>query len=184
MHAAIQQVKSNVQGALEHLKQSYSIIQAGRASAALVENIMVESYGSMMPLKSVASINTPDASTISIQPWDKSMLSPIEKAIQVANLGLNPQSNSGGIIVPIAKPTEEKRKELVKSVKQTGEEVKVQIRTSRHEALGKIKKEKDDGVLPEDQFFQLEKELQKIIDDANKMIDESAAKKAEEIMTI
>ena len=184
MHTVIQQVKNSTLGAIEHLKQEYTLVQAGRASAALVENIMVESYGSMMPLKSVASINTPDASTISIQPWDKSMLSPIEKAIQVANLGLNPQSNSGGIIVPITKPTEEKRRELVKAVKQTSEEAKVQVRTLRHDALSKIKKEKEDGILPEDQFFQTEKELQKIVDDANKLIEELVSKKSAEIMTI
>lgn len=184
MHAVIAQVKTGIQGALDHLKQEYTLVQAGRASAALVENIMVESYGSMMPLKSVASINTPDASTISIQPWDKSMLSPIEKAIQTSNMGLNPQSNSTGVIVPIAKPTEEKRKELVKAVKQMSEEAKVQIRNERHEALSKIKKEKEDGSMPEDQFFQTEKELQKMVDEANKAIEDLVEKKSAEIMTI
>lgn len=184
MHAAIEQVKEGVKAALDHLKQEYTQVQAGRASSALVENILVESYGSMMPIKSIATITTPDASTISIQPWDKSMLSPIEKSIQVANLGLNPQSNSGGVIIPITKPTEEKRKELVKAVKQLSEETKVQVRTYRHDALNKIKKEKDDGVLPEDQFFQLEKELQKLVDEANKLIEDSVEKKSAEIMTI
>ncbi|MBI4836010.1 MAG: ribosome recycling factor [Candidatus Abawacabacteria bacterium] len=184
MHVALQQAKATSGQAIDHLKHAFSQIQAGRASTALVEDIMVESYGSMMSLKSVATINTPDASTISIQPWDKGLVSAIEKAIQTSPLGLNPQSNSSGLIIPIPKPTEEKRKNLVKTVKQISEDSKVTLRNARHEALNMLKKEKEAGTLPEDMFFQQEKELQKLIDEGNQVVDELTEKKSAEIMTI
>ncbi len=184
MHTAISQAKNEIQAAVDHLKHAFSQIQAGRASTALVEDLMVESYGSMMSLKSVATINTPDASTIVIQPWDKSLVSAIEKTIQTSPLGLNPQVNGLSLLIPIPKPTEEKRKSLVKTLKQITEDSKVTLRNIRHEALAKLKQEKEDGVLPEDQFFGLEKDLQKVIDDSNKMLDDLADKKSQEIMTI
>lgn len=184
MHPSLIQAKSASQQALEHLKHAFSQIQAGRASTALVEDLMVESYGSMMPLKSVATIQTPDASTISIQPWDKGLAASIEKAILTSSLGLNPQNNGGNILLPIPKPTEEKRKNLVKTIKQQAEDSKVTLRTIRHEALTDLKQEKEAGTLPEDMFFGLEKELQKLIDELNKQVDEMVEKKSGEIMTI
>lgn len=184
MHPAIQKLEAANKQALEHLKSEFAQIQAGRASPALVENLMVESYGSMMTLKSVATINTPDASTISIQPWDKSMVSAIEKAIQTSPLGLNPVSDSTMVRIPIPKPTEEKRKELIKTVKQLAEDSKITLRNARHEALAGVKKEKDAGTISEDIFFYVEKEMQKLIDMHNKSIDELVEKKSAEIMTI
>ena len=184
MHNALVKAKATAQQALDHVKQSFAQIQAGRASTALVEDLMVESYGSMMPLKSVATIQTPDASTISIQPWDKGLAASIEKAILISPLGLNPQNNGGNILLPIPKPTEEKRKNLVKTVKQLAEDGKVTLRNIRHDALSELKKEKEAGTLPEDTFFGHEKELQKLIDDLNKQVDEMTEKKSAEIMTI
>ncbi|MBP6084986.1 ribosome recycling factor [Candidatus Gracilibacteria bacterium] len=184
MHSSLVGFKQSVQAATDHLKSEFTQVQAGRASTALVENLMVESYGSMMPLKSVATITTPDASTVSIQPWDKGLASAIEKAIQLSPLGLNPQNNGGVVLLPIPKPTEEKRRDLVKSIKQMSEDSKVQLRTARHDALAIIKKEKDDGALPEDQFFQIEKDLQKLVDEGNKAIEELLEKKSQEILTI
>lgn len=184
MHPALMNAQSASKQAMEHLKHSFGQIQAGRATPALVEDLMVESYGSMMTLKSVASITTPDASTITVQPWDKGLVSNIEKAIITSPLGLNPQVNSTTILIPIPKPTEEKRKSLVKTLKQISEEAKVALRNIRHEALNQIKKEKEAGTLTEDLFFQAEKELQNFIDENNKVVEEITEKKSVEIMTI
>lgn len=184
MHVALNQAKTESLAVIDHLKHAFSQVQAGRASTALVEDLMVESYGSMMPLKSVATINTPDASTIMIQPWDKGLVSAVEKSIQTSPLGLNPQVNGLSILIPIPKPTEEKRKSLVKTIKQITEDSKVTLRTIRHEALNQLKKEKEDGTLPEDMLFGYEKELQKIIDENNQILDDLAERKSQEVMTI
>lgn len=184
MHSSLSHAKMESQAALDHLKHAFSQIQAGRASTALVEGLMVDSYGSTMSLKSVATINTPDTSTIVIQPWDKGLVANIEKAIQTSPLGLNPQVNGLSILIPIPKPTEEKRKSLVKTLKQITEDSKVTLRNIRHEALSQLKEEKEAGTLPEDVYFGYEKELQKIIDEGNKTMDDLAEKKSQEIMTI
>ncbi len=184
MHPAIQKLETATKQALEHLKSEFAQIQAGRASPALVENIMVESYGSMMTLKSVATINTPDASTITIQPWDKGMVTAIEKGIMTSPLGLNPQSDGVMVRISIPKPTEEKRKELIKTLKELAEEGKITLRNARHEGLSDVKKEKEAGTISEDIYFYVEKEMQKLIDQHNKTIDDLVEKKSAEIMTI
>lgn len=169
---------------LNHLKEEYTKLQIGRASAALVEGVTIDAYGSSQPLKAVASVSIPDARTIQIQPWDKSMLGPIEKGIQVANLGLNPVND--GIVVRINIPalTEERRKDLIKVVKKMAEDAKIAVRNSRQDAHNAIKKMKADSILTEDDLHVAEKELQNKVDDINKKIDETMSGKEKDVMTV
>ena len=142
----INEAKVRMEDAVKYLRVEYSKLQTGRANAALVENIMVESFGTNMPLKGVASISIPESNQIAIQPWNRDQLPNIEKAILNANLGLNPQNN--GTIIRLILPalTEERRKELVKLVHKYAEEARISIRNARHEALGRLKDmEKEKG---------------------------------------
>ncbi len=164
---------------VDHLHQEFSKLQTGRAQASLVEHIMVESYGQKMDLRSVASISVQDASSIVIQPWDKSVLSSIEKAIQLANIGANPVND--GVVIRITLPpmTQERRTQLTKVVGQLEEDAKIKVRQVRQDAQTAIKKEADEDV----RFTALE-ELQKLVDDANGKIEEAAKKKNAEVMSI
>lgn len=165
---------------VEHLKLELSKLQTGRASSALVEHMDVELYGSSQPLKNVASISIPDSRTISIQPWDKSAIAAISKAILVSGIGLNPQDNGVSIILSIPALTEERRKDMVKIVKKIGEEAKITVRQIRQAAMDDIKAED----MAEDQKKGAEKKLQEKVDLANKDIEEFVKKKEQDIMTI
>ncbi len=164
---------------LEHLHGEFSKLQTGRASAALVEHIMVESYGQRMEIRTMSSISIQDASSIVIQPWDKSALGSIEKAIQLANIGANPVND--GVVIRITLPpmTQERRTQLTKIVSQLAEECKIKIRQLRQEAHELVKENDDEDERERDQ-----KELQKLVDDANKKIEESAEKKSKEVMSV
>ncbi|MFN7160583.1 MAG: ribosome recycling factor [Candidatus Gracilibacteria bacterium] len=164
---------------VEHFKTELGKVQTGRASASLVEHISVELYGQMQPLKNVASISIPDSKTISLQPWDKSAIQPIEKALQKSDI--NPMNNGVSILITLPPLTEERRKEMVKIVKKIAEETKVTIRQQRQTAMDEIKKDKDAS---EDMKKGAEKKLQEKVDAANKEIDEISKKKEQDIMTI
>lgn len=179
-----QATKQKMQGHLNHLHEEYGKLQTGRASGAMVEGVMVESFGAKMPLKGVASISVPESNQILIQPWDKSQLSAVEKAIIEANLGLNPQNDGVVIRLTIPPLTEERRKDLVKTVHRLAEEARVSIRQDRQDANNKIKQLKKDGEITEDDVKRLEKELQDLVDDFNKHIEASAKKKDEDVMTV
>ena len=166
------------------LDEEYKKLQIGRASAGLVEGMMVEAYGSMQALKSVAGVSVPDAKTIQIQPWDRSMLAIIEKAIRVSDLNLNPVNNGLSIILSIPPLTEERRRDLAKVVNRLAEEAKISVRNIRHDYMGLLSKAEHDKEIPEDEKNRLEKQMQEKVDAINKEIDSMARAKEQSIMTI
>lgn len=180
----IAQADAEFQNALNHLKNEYSRLQTGRASAALVEDVKVEAYGQMQPIKSIASISIPDARTIQIQPWDKGVMGAIEKGILAANIGLNPVNDGKVIRVPLPPLTEERRKDLVKVVHQMAEHAKISVRTARGAAHGAFKTMEEAKQVTEDERRHGEKVLQEKVDAANKTVEETAKKKEQDIMTV
>ncbi len=174
--------KVHMQKAIEHLESELSKIRAGRANPAMLDSIHVDYYGTNTPLSQVSSVTIPDARTIAIQPWEKGMLSPIEKAIQAANLGFNPQNDGTLIRINIPVLTEERRKELVKKTKAEVEHGKVTIRNIRRDANEHIKK--DSKSVPEDVIKGLEDQIQKLTDQFIAIIDKHLDAKEKEIMTI
>lgn len=171
-------------GALLHLQKEFSALQIGRASTVLVEDIEVESYGSLMPLKNVANISCPDSKTIKIEPWDKSVLGHIERAIQEANLGINPQNKGEYLFLPIPPMTEDRRKQMVKFVHELAEKAKISIRNARHDELKMIKALKEESEISEDEQKALEKKVQEQVDKANQGVDERAKQKEKDILTV
>lgn len=172
-----------MQNALTHLENELAKIRAGKANPKILNDVLVDYYGSPTPLSQIANITAPDPRTIAVQPWEKNMLGPIQKAIMNANLGFNPDNN--GEIVRIAVPplTAERRKELAKQSKGIGETAKVSIRNARRDAIDEFKKMVKNG-LPEDAAKDAETEMQKMTDNYNKKIDEILAQKEKDIMTI
>lgn len=169
--------------AIAHCESELTKIRAGKASAGMLDGIMVEYYGSPTALAQVSAINTPDARTIVIQPWEKNMLVPIERAIMEANIGINPQ-NDGSIIRLVVPPlTEERRKELVKKVKEEAERGKIAIRNIRKDANEKIKKLKAESI-SDDEIKVGEAEVQKITDAYIVKVDKHAEVKEKDIMTV
>jgi len=175
--------KSAMEKAISHLEQELQKVRAGKANPVMLENVQVDAYGSKMPLNNVASVNTQDSRTLVIQPWDKSMLTPIEKAIQMANLGFNPQND--GVIIRISVPplTEERRRELTKTAKSLGEDAKVSIRNIRKEAMEQFKKLQKNG-LPEDMAKDGETKTQGLTDTYVSKVDKHVEQKEKEIMTV
>ncbi len=169
--------------ALVHLSDELTKIRAGKASPQMLSGVMVEYYGSLTPLSQVSNVNTPDARTISVQPWEKAMLPELEKAIINANLGLNPQNNGELIMINVPALTEERRMTLVKQAKAEGENAKVSIRNIRKEGNDEIKKLKNDG-LPEDAQKGAEDEVQDLTNKFSQRIDDLIAAKEKDIMTV
>ena len=172
------------QDALDHLHNEYAKIQTGRANAALVESIMVDSYGVKSPLKALANISIPEAKQIAIQPWDRGQLSNIEKAILEADLGLVPQND--GVLIRLNLPplTEERRKDLVKLVHKYAEDARISIRTARHDSLNQFKEMEKAKEISEDELKGKEKNVQEKVDEFNKMVEEASKKKEEDVMTV
>ena len=169
--------------AILHCESELTKIRAGKASAGMLDGIMVDYYGSPTTLSQVSAINTPDARTLIIQPWEKNMLVPIERAIMEANIGINPQND--GVIIRLVVPplTEERRKELVKKVKEEAENGKIAIRNIRKDANSKIQKLKGDGI-SEDEIKTGEAEVQKITDAYIIKVDKHAEVKEKDVMTV
>ncbi len=169
---------------IEVVKANFAAVRAGRANAGVLDRIMVEYYGAPTPLNQVAAISSPDPRTLVIQPWDSSLLKAIEKAIQVSDLGINPQND--GRIIRLAFPqlTEERRRDLTKQVRKYGEEGKVALRNIRRDAMDDTKKRTKKSELTEDDQKALEKELQDLTDKRCKDIDELTAKKETELMAV
>jgi len=168
---------------LSHLESELTKIRAGKASPAMLGGVMVDYYGSLTPIQQVANINTSDARTILIQPWEKPMLNEIARGIINANLGLNPQNNGEQLIITVPPLTEERRRELVKRAKGEAEHAKVGVRNNRKDAIDMIKDLKNDG-LSEDLAKNAEEEVQKITNGAIKKIDELVDIKEKDIMTV
>ncbi len=175
--------QDKMQKAIEHLENELVSIRAGKANPAMLNQVTVDYYGTPTPLAQVSSITTPDARTMLIQPWEKTMIAPIEKAILAANLGLTPQNNGEHVRLNIPPLTEERRKELVKQTKVECENARISVRNARRDAIEQVKKYQKDG-LPEDVAKDTEAELQKQTDTFNKKVDELFAKKEKEIMTV
>jgi len=169
--------------ALEHLEKELVHIRAGKASPTMLDGVLVEYYGSMTPLAQVSNVSTPDARTLAVQPWEKNLISVIEKAIMNANLGLNPDNNGETIRINIPVLTEERRRDLVKQVHQEGEHAKVSIRGARKDANVSLKKLEKDG-LSEDLEKDGEAQVQKLTDDFGKKVDSLVEAKEKDIMTI
>ena len=169
----------------EHVLQNeLTGVRTGKASPALVENIMVEVYGSQMRIRELAGITTPEPRTLAIQPWDMASIHPIEKAIQKANLGLNPAIQGKLIRLFFPELSEERRKEFVKIVHKMTEEAKVALRHIRRDAMDLLKKGKDAGKIPEDAEKHAEKEIQKLTDEYSGKLEAHLAHKEKEIMTV
>ncbi|MDE6354788.1 MAG: ribosome recycling factor [Prevotella sp.] len=169
--------------AVMYLDEQLSRVRAGRANAAILDGVRVDSYGSMVPLNQVATVTTPDARSIAIKPWDKKMIRSIEKAIMDSDVGITPENNGEMIRLGIPQPTEERRRELAKQCNKYGENIKVQIRNVRADVKDKLKKAIKDG-LSEDVEKDAENDLQKIHDKFIKQVDDLLAAKNKEIMTV
>ncbi len=159
-------------------------VRAGRANAAVLDKIMVDYYGTPSPIQQVASISSPDPRSLMIQPWDKSLLKPIEKAIQMSDLGINPQNDGQVIRLIFPQLTEERRKELTKTVRKYAENGKVAIRNIRRDAMDKMKAAEKKNELTEDDRKDCEKELQDLTDKYCKKLDELCEKKEKELMAV
>lgn len=175
--------EEKMEEAVLYLEEALAHIRAGKANVKILDGIRVDSYGSMVPLNQVAAINTPDARTIAIKPWDKSMFRPIEKAIMDSNVGITPENNGEIIRLGIPPLTEERRKQLAKQCGKEGEQAKVSIRNSRREIIEKLKKSIKEG-LSEDLEKDAEADMQKMHDKFIKKVDELLAAKEKEIMTV
>lgn len=170
--------------ALEALRVKLSHLRTGRATTALLEPVKVDAYGQMMPLNQVASLSVPEPRVILVQPFDKSQIPAIEKAIQSAGLGLNPMSQGNVIRVPIPPLTEERRKDIAKQVKSMAEDVRVSIRNHRRDANELLKKSEKDGTASKDDVAKLTEKVQKVTDATIAKIDEMVKKKEAEIMEV
>jgi len=175
--------KELMEGSLAHLEKEFLNIRAGKASPAMLGGVKVDYYGSATPLSQVANINVPDARTITVTPWEKNMLHPIEKAIMIANLGFNPMNNGDNIIINVPALTEERRRDLAKQAKVEAEDAKIGIRSARKEANTDIKKLEKDG-LSEDVCKGAEEEVQDLTNAYIKKVDELLALKEAEIMKV
>jgi len=172
--------KEKLDKTLEALEKKFATVRAGRANPSSLDGVMVEYYGSMTPLKQLTTISVPEGNQLLIKPFDKSCLSAIEKAIIAANLGYNPSNDGETIRIVIPALTEERRKELTKQVKAISEETKVSVRNIRHDAIEKIEKEE----LPEDVEKGLEKEIQDLVNNYNKKIEDMLKEKEKDLMTV
>jgi len=175
--------KAEIEKAVSHLRDELVKIRAGKASPSMLNGIMVNYYGTPTQLSQVASISTPDGRTLSIQPWEKKILGDIEKAIFEANLGLTPMNDGEFVRITIPALTEDRRKQLVKQTKSLAEDAKVSVRNTRHKMMDFIKKEVKEGY-PEDAGKKKEDEVQNVVNNAGKKIDEIIVAKEKDIMTV
>ena len=180
--AVIDAVKEKMQSAVTYLDEDLKTYRAGKANPAVFNSVVVNYYGTMTPIPQVASITTPDAKTMLIQPWDRNLIHPVEKAIMDANLGFTPQNNGEVIRINIPALTEERRKELVKKARTAGESAKVGVRNARRDAIDALKKLQKEG-LPEDTEKDFEDEVQKLTDTYSKKVEDILSAKEKEIMT-
>lgn len=179
------EAKQSFEKTYEHLRGELAGLQIGRASAALVEGLSVESYGSHQPLRNLANISVPDAKTLAIQPWDRATLPSIEKAIRDSSLGLNPNNDGARILLNIPPLTEERRRELTKVVGSLAEEARIGVRRARQDLLGRARRASEgDDAFTEDDEKVFEKKLQAEVDAVNKQIEEAAKHKEAEMLKV
>ena len=184
MKELYQEYERKMQKTIDVVASDFAGVRAGRANAAVLDKITVEYYGTETPIHQVASISTPDARTLVIQPWDGTLLKAVEKALRVSDLGINPQNDGKVIRLVFPQLTEERRKELTKQVKKYGENGKVAIRNIRRDAVEKFKAMKKKSEITEDDLKDLEEDMQKLTDKRCKEIDDLTAKKEAELMAV
>lgn len=177
-------VENKMQERIDYLETELGNIRAGRANPQILNKVLVEYYGAMTPLNQVAAISVPEARQIMIAPWDKSLIGPIMKAIQVAELGINPMNDGNGIRLTFPELNEERRREIVKSVKSLGEDTKVGIRNARRDAIDEAKKAQKAGEMSEDDLRVVEDKIQKITDKFVAKADELVTIKEKEVMEV
>jgi ribosome recycling factor len=183
VQSILNSTKDLMEKSIKHLESELTKVRAGKANPTMLENVLVDYYGSKVPLSNTASVNTQDSRTLIVQPWEKGMLTPIEKAIQAANLGFNPQND--GVIIRIVVPplTEERRRDLTKTAKSLGEDAKIGIRNIRKDSIENVKKLQKAG-LPEDEAKATETKIQTLTDGSVAKVDAHIQQKEKEIMTV
>lgn len=180
----IKAANQNMERAIDALKRDFSAVRTGKATPALLDTVRVDAYGSQVPLNQVASVSAPEARLLIVQPWDRGMLGPIEKALQTSDLGLNP-SNDGKIIrVPIPALTEERRREYVKLLHKMAEEARVSIRHARKDGNDEIKRQQKDSEISEDQARRDQEEMQKLTDRFIQSVEDLLKHKEAEVMEV
>ncbi|MFK7809729.1 MAG: ribosome recycling factor [Saprospiraceae bacterium] len=183
INAGLAKAKEEMDEAISHLERDLAKIRAGKANPSMLNGIMVDYYGNPTPLNQVANVNAPDAKMLSISPWEKSMIGPIEQAIFGANLGITPQNNGESIIINIPPLTEERRINMVKTAKGYGEDAKISLRNSRHKIMDVIKKSVKDG-FPEDAGKREEDDVEKMVKGYVEKVNTHIDAKESDIMTI
>jgi|TARA_B110000008_G_scaffold274842_1_gene311305 ribosome recycling factor len=179
----LESMLADMQKSLDHTQSDFASLHTGKATPAMLDGIRVQAYGSTVSLKEVAAVSTPDAKTIMIQPWDRSVVRDIEKAIQEANIGLNPLVDGGILRVPVPELTGQRRQELAKTAGNMAEDGRIRIRKNRRDAIDLLKAAKDDG-LPEDDFKRLEKEVQKLHDDFISQVNQALTSKEADLKKV
>ena len=176
-------LKRRMEGAMANLRTEFASLRTGRASASMLDPIMVDAYGSMIPINQVGTVNVPEPRMVTINVWDKSLVGKVEKAIRESGLGINPQLNGTIIMLPIPELNEERRRELTKVASQYAEHARVAIRNVRRDGMDQIKKAKADGMSEDDQKF-WESEVQDLTDEMIKAVDAALETKQAEIMQV
>ena len=184
MKEVLNRAKEKMEKTLNVLDSDFKAIRAGRANPAVLDKILVDYYGTPTPIQQMAAVSVSDARVLVIQPWDKSSLKSIEKAIQASDLGINPANDGTVLRLTFPQLTEERRKELCKEIKKMGEESKVAVRSIRRDANDKIKNMKKDGELTEDDVKQFDKDIQKLTDKYVENIDATVSAKEKEILSM
>lgn len=180
----IDDLKRRMDGALEVLRDEFSGLRTGRATPALLEPVQVDAYGSSMPISQVGTISAPDARLLSVQVWDKSLISSVEKAIRESKLGLNPQTEGNVVRVPVPQLSEERRVEMTKVASKYAEQARVAVRNVRRDGIDGIKKMEKEGVISQDEQHAWNNEVQVLTDATIKEIDEAVIAKEEEILQV
>ena len=180
----IEQADSDMDDAVKYLKNELSHIRAGKAKTSLLDGIKVEYYGTQTPLDQLANVSAPEARLLTVEPYDKSALENIEKAIMAAGLGLNPNNDGAIIRIPLPMLSEERREELAKLAKEKAEDARISIRNTRRDANDEIEKKVKKDKLPEDSMYEAEEEIQRLTDEHTNKADSLFEKKKDEIMTV
>jgi ribosome recycling factor len=182
--ASLNEVRQKMERSLEALRRDFGGVRTGKATPALLDGVRVDAYGSAVPLNQVATVSAPEARMLVVQPWDRAMLGPVEKAIMTADLGLNPANDGKVVRVPIPALTEERRKEYVKVLHKMAEEARISVRQARHDALGDIRQRQKEKALSEDEARREEKDVQKVTDEHIEKIEELLRHKEAEVLEV
>lgn len=180
----LSEAEEHMEKSMDWLRTELNSVRAGRATPSMIENVRVEYYGSQTPLNQLASISAPQADLLIVQPWDRSALQAVEKGIQAANMGLNPNNDGTFIRIPVPPLSEERRKDLVKTARSKGEEAKIAVRNIRREIKDQIKTVSDEESISEDMRYEGEERLQSITDEYTQKIDRLLGRKETEIMEV